>query len=140
MEQIPVKSPDKKHSLLLAYENEVRMGPAYYRAEIDELEVNARIFGQPWKWSDDSRYLALQEWMTTDYNKGPQTALVVFDLLLNREVEVSSANKGFIVPIRFEGSTLIYKKEYLGKGKTVEYDIDFESLSRWNDSKFKKLG
>ncbi|WP_234041659.1 hypothetical protein [Persicirhabdus sediminis] len=84
--------------------------------------------------------MALQEWTTTDYGKGPQTSLVVFDLQDNREVEVSSANKGFISPIKFDGSLLIYKKEYLGKGKTVEYDIEFESLEWWSESKHKNLG
>lgn len=129
-----VTSPDGVHRLELSYESEIRFGPAYYCAAIDGKTIPKRIFGNAALWSPDSRFLALQEWLTTDYQDGPQTALLVFDFQDSREVKASSAHKGFISPIRFSDDTLIYKKEYFGTGKIGEYEIDLISLNRWNPS------
>ena len=125
------KSPDKTRQVRFCFEGEIRFGPAYFRVQITERGDDERIYGETFQWSPDSRFLALQEWLTTDYQKGPKTALRVFDFLARREAQVSWADKGFIAPLRFEGATLVYEKRYLASGKVAEYEIDLDGLDRW---------
>lgn len=127
----PRKSPDGSHILRFDLEGEIRFGPTYYRAEVNRSVIPAKIFGDIALWSPDSRFLVLQEWLTTDYTSGPQTALHVIDFVHSRSVRASWADKGFITPIRFDGETLVYKKQYFGIGKIAEFEIDLGTLDRW---------
>ena len=81
----------------------------------------------------DSKYFAIQEWKTIDYNKGPQTQLIILDVDKKKECIVSSANKGFIVPKMFEPNKIIYTKEYYGSGVFKEFEIYISSLENWID-------
>jgi hypothetical protein len=125
------KSPDKPRQVRFCFEGEIKFGPAYYRVQITERVPDDRIYGDAFQWSPNSRFLALQEWLTTDYQKGPKTALRVFDFLAHREAQVSWADGGFITPLRFEDATLVYEKRYLAAGKIAEYEIDLDGLDRW---------
>jgi len=64
--------PNGKHKANLIYAGEMLFGPppSIFRLEIDGEPVPNRIFGDRLCWSGDSRYLATEEWMTTDYPAG----------------------------------------------------------------------
>ena len=74
------KSPEKSHGFDLIFEGEIRFGPEYYRLKLDGNLIPNRIFGFEFKWHPESKYLALQEWLTTDYKKGPITALTLVNM------------------------------------------------------------
>ena len=126
------KSPDGQYSIEFEVAGEIRFGPEYYRLTIDGQKVAEQIFGQPYIWDAESKYLALQEWLTTDEQKGPLTALLVMDLRNRRIARVSQADKGFIEPIRFDGNKVIYKKVHLSQGRTTEYEVDLKEVKNWS--------
>jgi hypothetical protein len=92
-----------------------------------------RVFGSPILWSEDSRYVAVQEWLTTEEATGPQTALICIDVVTPRQCRVSTAKDGFIVPQSFQGEKLVYTKEHTdAHGSRVnEFEIEFLTLPRW---------
>ena len=129
--QIEANSPDGRHRAVLEIAGDIRFGPPYFNLKIDDWDFAERVFGDVYLWSGDSTLFAIQEWLTTSFQEGPQTALTLFDLSSQEECRVSGADKGFIVPLSFEDNVLIYKKEYLGTGIIREFEIDFRSLNRW---------
>lgn len=98
---------------------------------MDGKIIKDRIFGFEFKWHPDSTFLALQEWLTTDYRKGPITALILIDLKFKRIAQISIADKGFIRPIKLENNLIIFEKEYLAKGKAIEYELELDSIENW---------
>lgn len=58
------KSPNGIHSVEKILEGGIRFGPEYFRLRIDGRDVPNKIFGHPMAWSNDSRFLAVQEWLT----------------------------------------------------------------------------
>jgi hypothetical protein len=129
MQSLSFTSPDGKHLASLEYEGEIRFGPAYYRLALDQKLIAGEVFGREALWSEDSRYLAVQLWLSTEESEGPQTALICFDIAEHRRCQLSTARDGFIVPKRFEGETLIYTKEL--SGRVSEYEMVFPTLPRW---------
>lgn len=125
------KSPGKVHGFDFIYEGEIRFGPTYYKLKLDGELINNRIFGFEFKWHPESKYLALQEWLTTDYKKGPITALTIVDLKTRKFAKISKAEGGFIKPLKFENELIVFEKEYLASGKTVEYKINYEQIQNW---------
>lgn len=125
---------DRQHTAMLIYAGEIRFGPPYFSLSIDGKALDDRVFGKDMLWSPDSRYLAVQEWLSTAERDGPQTALLCVDVLEERQCQVSQAAGGFIVPMRFEDDKLIYEKQYFGaeRNGTTEYEIPFTALSRWH--------
>jgi len=125
------KSPGKIHGFDFIFEGEIRFGPTYYKVKLDGEMIKNRIFGFEFKWHPESKYLALQEWLTTDYQKGPITALTIIDLKTRKFAKISKAEKGFIKSLKFENELIIFEKEYLASGKTVEYEINYEQIENW---------
>ena len=125
------KSPGKIHGFDFIFEGEIRFGPTYYKLKLDGKLIKNRIFGFEFKWHPESKYLALQEWLTTDYEKGPITALTIVDLKSRMFAKISKAEKGFINPLKFQNKLIIFEKEYLVSGKTVEYEINYEQIKNW---------
>jgi hypothetical protein len=68
-----------------------------------------RYFGEVSLWSADSRYLALSEWRSFVERRGPDTQLVVIDILAKRECTIART-RGFVEPVRFEGNTFLYTR------------------------------
>jgi hypothetical protein len=130
-----VPSPDEMHVAELQIAGEVRFGPHYYSLRIDGDELGERVFGEACLWSPDSRFLAVHEWLTTSEAEGPKTALVLFDLAEDREVQISWANKGFIAATSFEGDKILYSKWYKGRGVIREFEMEFLTLDRWEPRK-----
>jgi len=133
MQSIVSMSPENEHRAILEYAGEVRFGPVYYLLTVDEISFRERIFGGSYLWSPDSRFFAIQEWETTNEAGGPQTKLLLIDLQKKRECVLSRAERGFIIPRKFEGKRLLYSKEYPGRGVVKEFDIEFLSLERWEN-------
>ena len=129
--QTEIRSPDGRHTAVLEIAGDVRFGPPYFSLKVDDRDFRKRVFGDACLWSDDSNLFAIQEWLTTSYQDGPKTALTLFDLPNHAECRVSWADRGFIVPAAFEDNLLVYKKQYLGKGITKEFEMDLRSLKRW---------
>lgn len=127
------KSPGKTHGFDFIFEGEIRFGPEYYKLKLDGDLVTNRIFGFEFKWHPDSTYLALQEWLTTDYKKGPITALTLVDLDNRKFARVSTTDKGFIKPLRYENDSIIFEKEYLATGKIIEYEISLLEIQNWKN-------
>ncbi len=125
------KSPGKVHGFDFIFEGEIRFGPTYYKVKLDGELIKNRIFGFEFKWHPESKYLALQEWLTTVYEKGPITALTIIDLKTRKFAKISKAEKGFIKPLKFENELIIFEKDYLASGKTVEYEIHYEQIENW---------
>jgi hypothetical protein len=129
--EAPLTSPDGSIRISYSLAGEIRFGPAYFHLSIPSYKFGDRIFGRQHVWSFYSRYLAVVEWLTTDYAEGPHTELLLIDFALARQCPLSKANGGFIIPVRFEPPLLIYRKEFLGRGESREYEIAYESLDRW---------
>lgn len=125
------KSQDKKHEFDFIFEGEIRFGPTYYKIKLDGQLIGNTIFGFEFKWHPNSTFLALQEWLTIDYQKGPITVLTLIDLQKEKLARISKADKGFIKPIRFNNDTIIFEKEYLANGKIVEYEIKLDEIKNW---------
>jgi len=126
-----MKSPDGKHIAELICEGEIKFGPAFYSLKIDDSKINGRIFGHKIKWSDDSRYMATEEWLTTDYQKGPITRVALIDLKLKKLSEFKTIEKGFAEDFNFEGACLIYKKHFYDKGIIKEVEVEIASIDNW---------
>ena len=135
MQPIVFTSPDNEHRVTLEYLNEIRFGPPYYSLRIDDIFFGKRIFGNSYLWSPDSRFFAIQEWETTMEGAGPQTHLLLIDVHAKRECILSRAEKGFIIPQKFETTKLIYVKEYLASHTARDFEIEFLSLNRWENLK-----
>ncbi|MEQ9885861.1 hypothetical protein [Pectobacterium zantedeschiae] len=128
-----LSSFDRQHRAMLICAGEIRFGPPYFSLSIDGKALEERVFGKEMLWSPDSRYLVVQEWLSTVERDGPQTALLCIDVLEEKQCQVSQAAGGFIVPVRFEDDKLIYEKQYFGgeRNGITEYEIPFTALPRW---------
>ena len=129
-----VESPDRKHVAVLSYISEIRYGPPYFSLSVDGVSFGVRIFGDVHLWSGDSRFFAVQEWMTTDYQAGPVTQLLLIDVAERRERPLAVANQGWVIPERFEGDRLIYTERYYsdrGREKVMEFEAKFLEAGMW---------
>lgn len=125
------KSPNDKYGFDFLFEGEIRFGPEYYRVKLNEEVIQYRIFGVHFKWSLDSKYLALQEWLYANERKGPYTFLSIVDVQNRQIARVSEAKGGFAKPLKFEEHKIIYQKEFLSKGKVVEYEVHLNEINNW---------
>ena len=125
------KSPGKKHSFKFILEGDIRFGPSYYKVELDGKLIANRRFGFEFMWHPGNKYLALQEWLTTDERNGPFTTLTLVDLEKRNLARISEAEQGFIVPLGFRNNLIIFNKEYYGTGKKVEFEINLDNVTNW---------
>lgn len=125
------KSPGGKHCFDFIFEGEIRFGPAYYNIKLDGEIIPNRTFGFEFKWHPEAKYLALQEWLTTDYKEGPITTLTLVDMANKKLARVSRADGGFIKPVKFENNHIIFVKEYFDTGKKSEFEINLNEVEGW---------
>ena len=123
------QSPDKRHKVELVYQSEIRFGPAYYALKIDDQLLENRIFGGCLCWSSDSKYLAAQEWLTTDYTIGPITRVLLLEIDNNKFVGLKSLDKGFVKHFVFEGNLFVYTRD--AKGMAREVEVDISKIDAW---------
>jgi hypothetical protein len=127
-------SPNGEHQLLLHWAGEIRFGPHYFHAIVTrgsggQLDLGGRVFGDRMLWSDDSRYLVLQEWDSTTEADGPRTRLLVLDLLSNSEHHLTPTTGGWVEPAGFEGHILRIDRHQ--PGGILHTEVDLGVLARW---------
>lgn len=125
------KSPDYEHQIRFVFCGEIRFGPFYYHLELDGRQIPDRIFGEAYLWHPESTHLALQEWLTTDYGKGPITALSVIHLSSMKLARTNIATKGFIHPVRFEDDQLSFRTHYAAKDLIESSEINLNEIENW---------
>ena len=126
-----VMSESTKRPVVLIGEGDIRYGPSYYRLEILGKIVPDSIFGENYSLLDDGKYVATEEWLTTDYVEGPATRVTIFDLENNLKCSLEKVEKGFVGEFEKLGDVFRYRKMYKGKGKTENVEITWNSLSNW---------
>ena len=124
------------HTASLIFENEIRFGPAYYKLLIDKHLLEGRVFGGELKWHDSASIFAAEEWLTVDYNEGPITRAVLFDLAEVRLSSFSTVTKGFVGDFRFESDTFLYQKKYASSGIIQEMEVNISQISSWEHLTF----
>lgn len=125
-------SPSGKHRVEQVFEGDIHFGPDYFRLAIDGRSVPNRIFGRPLQWSADSRLLAAQEWLTTDYGSGPLTCAVLIDVEAWKIARLKVVQKGFAEDFRFEGAALVYFENFLAKGELHRVDVALSAIGEWH--------
>jgi len=124
-------SPNGQYEATLEWVGEIRFGPAYYRLYIRGRVLSDRVFGSEFIWSPDSRFLLVQEWLTTSEAEGPNTMLVAFDVQHGRECALAKASHGFVDAIGVLDNVVRYRKSYYSEGKTIDYEQDFPPSELW---------
>ncbi|WP_092212368.1 hypothetical protein [Desulfoluna spongiiphila] len=124
-------SPDENYQVKFIYEWEIRFGPAYFQLELNGQIISDKLFGDKLFWSLDSKYLAVEEWLTTDSQKGPVTRLLLFDLENNKMSAFKIINKGFLRKVNFLNDRLIYIKEYAATGRGTESEVEYKNIKNW---------
>ncbi|MDX1366815.1 hypothetical protein [Pseudomonas sp.] len=127
------KSPNGTHTAVLHYGGEIRFGPEYHELSIDSYLLKGKLFGSVLAWSQDSRYLAAQEWLTTDYGTGPITRAVIFDLARSLYAPLKKTDKGFAQDFIFRGEAFIYKKHFHARGEVVEVELNLTDIRNWQE-------
>lgn len=127
------RSPDGQHRADLRFEGEIRFGPEYFRLSIDARTVPNRIFGQPLQWSADSRFLAAQEWLTTDSAKGPITCAALIDVDAWKIARLQVLPKGFAEAFRFGDGVLVYRKTFAAQGIESDAEVALGAIDSWQD-------
>lgn len=126
-------SPNGKHSISLTPLGEIRFGPPYFQVSVDGVVLRDRVFGDKVAWSEDSRYVALEEWLTTDYEKGPVTRLLVIDTARGTNAASDRIDKGFVQDIVFSGTTVSYVKVFFAEQSRIPGTIHLRDIKGWVD-------
>lgn len=130
-DSIQIPSPDGQHIAELSFAGEVRFGPLYYHLGIDEHNFADRVFGDAHLWSSDSRFFAVQEWLTTNYIKGPITQLLIVDVVKGCECAIAQTDKGFVSPTAFKSGKIVYERHYYAPGVSERYEKELATLEGW---------
>lgn len=124
-------APDKKNSFEFIYEGEIRFGPPFYKIKLNGQFLENKLFGFEFKWDSNSKYLALQEWETIDYKKGPITNLFLINLENLQFSRLFQTTKGFVYPSKFENDYLIAERQYLQSGKIEREKLELTNIKNW---------
>lgn len=130
-----VLSPDGRHHVQFELAGRIHEEPSFcalsfYKVSLNGRLIQQRSFGDEIVWSDDSRFFALEEWFSTDQRRGPSTALFVVDVERGCYYDRAKAPGGFIIPMRFEGSTFIFKRSR--SVLTQESELDLDRVVDWH--------
>ena len=120
---------DRKYNLDIA--GEIRFGPQYFELEIQGVKIPKYYYGFNRAELEGGRYLAIEEWLTTDYQKGPITRVAIFDLENGLVSRLKTVQKGFVSSFKLANGVFSYRKEFHAKGKVVESELDWSSLNNW---------
>ncbi len=115
----------------LDYAGEIRFGPSYYSLEIQGTKIKKYHYGASRAELESGRYLAIEEWLTTDYQEGPITRVAIFDLDKGLVSKLKSVDKGFVSGFKLEDGVFRYRKEFCSKGKVVASELDWSSIKNW---------
>jgi len=124
-------SPDGRHRAELVREGEVPWGPEYYRLRLDGVELPKRLFGDCLTWHEGSRYLAAQEWLTSDPAAGPRTRVALFALQGTLCAALKTVEKGFAERFRFVPSGFVYTRQFHAPERAEEVEVEWSSIQGW---------
>ncbi|MEC7702744.1 MAG: hypothetical protein VX740_04395 [Pseudomonadota bacterium] len=127
------KSPNKQHIAKFAHEGDIRFGPSFYKLELNGGMLENHIFGETHQWSPCSQYLALEEWLTTDYQQDPHTRLFIIDAVSGKFCAAEPIEKGFVDTIEFDGEAIKYSKRYSAKNALVDSVFSLSGAEPWSD-------
>jgi len=134
MDPIEFPSPDGRCVLRLEYEDEIRFGPAFYRAILDGRALERRCFGRNAAWSDDGTFCALQLWNSTRESAGPDTSLFLIRVPDWQYYDRPRLRGGWLRILRFEGSMVLYAKDRSTSRGTIEkFELDPAAVTEWRD-------
>ena len=114
----------------LTYEGEIRYGPCYCKLELNGQKVPG-IFGENFTRSPDFRFIAFQEWLTTDYQEGPITRVAIFDLETQTVAHLKTVYKGFVENFQFKDGLLIYFKNYFAEKVAKKFEVTIADICNW---------
>ncbi|KAF7786146.1 hypothetical protein PRUB_a0620 [Pseudoalteromonas rubra] len=117
----------------LSYESEIKFGPAYYSLEIEGHKVPGFYYGFDRSELLNGRYLAIQEWLTTDYKKGPKTRVAIFDLDNKLVSRLEVVEKGFVSDFRLTDNIFSYRKTYHANARVVDLEVGWDAIEEWSD-------
>ena len=116
---------------LLKFEGEIRFGPPYFRLTIDDKDIPNSLFGEKRAELQGGRYLATEEWLTTDYNKGPVTRVAIFDLERGLVAKLKSVDQGFVHSFQLKDAVFTYIKEFQAKGTAIQSEVEWSEINNW---------
>eukprot|EP01029_Cantina_marsupialis_P004949 TRINITY_DN15260_c0_g2_i1.p1 TRINITY_DN15260_c0_g2~~TRINITY_DN15260_c0_g2_i1.p1 ORF type:complete len:131 (-),score=18.05 TRINITY_DN15260_c0_g2_i1:209-601(-) len=115
-----------RSSFKLKYAGEIRFGPEYYELWIDNKPVKGRVFGQTT--AQRGKYLACEEWLTTDQSKSPSTRVIIFDLETKKMAIISDGKPGFSEDMVFSRTHFSYKLHDLALKEFTEFRFSMDSF------------
>lgn len=112
---------------------EVRFGPSYHELIINGKLLKNRIFGDDLYWSEDKKFIIIQEWLTIDYSTGPITRPFIIDTINMKYSFLSEGKKGFSSNFRINKNVLLYTQVNRGTGINRNFecnilDLEFSDL------------
>lgn len=113
----------------LDYADEIKMGPRLYRLSIDGSPIRKRIFFRSCILDSERNQIAI-----TQYSYGAEdieSTLWVIDIGSKTGFEISRQTNGYIEPVRFEGSKLVYSTRPFG-AVSQEFERDFSDIRPTN--------
>ena len=125
------ESPDGHWRAGLVLAGEIRFGPCYYALQLNGRTLADRIFGEPLVWSEDSRHLVVQEWLTIDYGTGPRTRAVLIRPQEGRCAALAVVEKGFADQFRFGADVLRYCEVLPGRGEAIQREVALSAVKPW---------
>lgn len=137
---IKTSAPNGRDTAILHYADEVRYGPTHFLLNLNGKVVRDRIFGLPLEWSDDSRFLAAQEWLTVDYAEGPVTRIVLIEIRMEKLCVFRQVIKGFAQDVKFTSQSVLYRKHYYGASgshSVYEAEVLFKDMHNWISLEFE---
>lgn len=131
IEPVAFPAPDGTHTVRLAYLGEVRFGPAYYEASLDEREIRG-VFGGGCLWSADGRFAALQAWNKTAVQDGPDTSLYLIRLDGPEFYDRARCRGGWIRPESFQDGKIVFARDTRTRTGTIEeVEIALDEIRDW---------
>ena len=119
-------------SYSLEYAGEIRFGPSYFSLEFDGITVPGFFYGFNRCELVAGRYLAIEEWLTIDYRKGPMTRVAIFDMLDGSVARLQTVKKGFVGNFQLKDDKFSYQKSYLSPEKTEKVQVNWNTIKDWD--------
>ncbi|MEX2581319.1 MAG: hypothetical protein WD342_19840 [Verrucomicrobiales bacterium] len=125
-----MRSPNGKVCGKLQERGAIRMGPSLFALEFLPYDFSERLFFMQFRWSEDSKYLAIVEALTAADSERPYTEISIIDFASSREFSVPNVDGRRVSPSHFDSPRFFYTKSTKGHGQ-VAFEVEFETLQRW---------
>jgi hypothetical protein len=114
----------------LKFLGEIRFGPTFYQLYINGSVVRDFSCGDTFAELCGGRYLAIQEWVTSDPVKGPITRVAIFDLKKEMVAKLKIVESGFATRFKLEDNIFTYSESrYLNQ--YVDVCVEWGSIDTW---------